>query len=39
MSRGRARAKAIDLKPLRQRLAMAALSAASIVALLLLIRP
>jgi hypothetical protein len=41
MNRGRAksRAKAIDLKPLQQRLALAAVSAFAIVTLLLLIRP
>jgi hypothetical protein len=39
MRRSRAKAKAIDLKPLQQRLALAAVSAFAIVSLLLLIRP
>jgi hypothetical protein len=39
MRRSRAKAKAIDLKPLQQRLALAAVFAFAIVSLLLLIRP
>jgi hypothetical protein len=39
MPRGKAKARTIDLKPLQQRLALAALSAFAIVSLLLLIRP
>jgi hypothetical protein len=39
MRRSRAKAKSIDLKPLQQRLTLAAVSAATIIALLLLIRP
>lgn len=39
MPRARAKTKAIDLKPLQQRLAFAAISAFAIVSLLLLIRP
>jgi hypothetical protein len=37
--RGKAKAKAIDLKPLQQRLTIAAISAATVISLLLLIRP
>ncbi len=39
MRRARAKAKAVDLKPLQQRLALAAVAAFAAVSLLLLIRP
>jgi hypothetical protein len=39
MPKARAKARAIDLKPLQQRLALAAGSALAILALLLLMRP
>ncbi len=39
MRRARAKAKAIDLKPLEQRLALAAISVVAILSVLLLIRP
>jgi hypothetical protein len=39
MPRARAKAKAIDLKPLQQRLTLAAASTLALFALLLLIRP